>query len=580
MAQLDSDAIFEADWGNTEGAPQRKQDSRTGEFAPQPVRQRSIMFGLKRGRGVEHMQKRKSMRSGVLVTVLAVLLVSGVGCARAVRIDVTSQSTSSLYDMGDSQATVNRHVTADPADNSFGLHMSMAASAYLAQGDYDNAYRTLRIAYDLMNGFITDAGGEPHFYKPETDKTWIGDPIEMALNSWYMAVLNYRRGDYSNCIAACKNAELADQPLKWEELSEEDTKNNVIPKEKYVDDMGMVYLLQARAMLRAGSWTQAEIDSTVKAGKDAFLRTPLFDPATAQAQVDRLFADALDPKKNVILVVDLGLCPKHQWAGEHNERVRIAPVQYYDTNAKVLLNGSQVVTDRVCDVGYQKIHRGGREFDETLNGRAVFKETAMEGGKMGVGVGAALMTSNNATARGVGAGIALIGLAFMVMSATTHPEADLRQWESLPGQVNMAFVEMKPGAYAAECEALGLDMKSLPVPRTQRQEFTIPAKGDAIVYLRPLPTCGNPTPPLEVAPGTSNEDTDRVKNANDGGEAALAKETERVKSGQTGTGTGTGGGTKDSGWGAKTQEPLAPAPSKPEPTAPASQNNTSGWGAK
>ncbi|MGH7145191.1 MAG: hypothetical protein ACREJ2_13845 [Planctomycetota bacterium] len=466
------------------------------------------------------------VRALSLHAALAALLLCGflAGCGEPSQIDITSRTTYDIYTRGDPQAAVNYHSHVSGQDNSYGLDMSMLTSAYLAMGDYDDAYRALHRAYDLMNGFISDQGGAKHFYKPESVKTWIGDQVEIALNSWYMAILDFRREDMGNCVAACKNAILADQPLKWEDQTAEEAKKGIVPKTKYVDDMGMIYLLEARAMMDGTGWTQADIDRVVAAGKDAFLRTPLFDPSVAKDKVNELFQEATDPKMNVIFVVDLGLCPKHVRAGEYGDRVRIRPVDYPDKNARIVVNGDALATDRVCDVYYQKVHRGGREFDETLQGRALFKQNATEGGKAGVIVGATLMTSDNAKVRAAGAVVAGVGALFWVLGANTHPEADLRQWEALPGQINMAFTTLKPGTYTVRCEALGIDQNPLGDPRDCVQTVVVPATGDQIVYLRPLPACAHPTPPNNPKPASKTGDTDQVRAANDNGNAAFAQD--------------------------------------------------------
>ena len=95
-----------------------------------------------------------------------------------------------------------------------------------------------------------------------------------------------------------------------------------------------------------------------------------------------------------------------------------------------------------ADVGFQATTRGGRPIDAVLNGKASFKEGAQNIANVAGTVGAvsmdAAMMSGNSDMAAIGMIGMFAGLAAQGVASSTQAQADIREWEQLPGQVWLA----------------------------------------------------------------------------------------------------------------------------------------------
>jgi hypothetical protein len=103
-----------------------------------------------------------------------------------------------------------------------------------------------------------------------------------------------------------------------------------------------------------------------------------------------------------------------------------------------------------ADLGYQATTRGGRPIDAMLGGKASFKEGAQSVATVATAIGAAGfqsgMMGGGRGADNVGMLGMFVGLAAQAASQSAQAQADIREWEQLPGTVWLGAGDRKAAA--------------------------------------------------------------------------------------------------------------------------------------
>ncbi len=123
---------------------------------------------------------------------------------------------------------------ANQSDRNYALWNNQLGSVYLAQGNKPGALDSFLKSYYLMNDISAFSELEASAISlsgSEDRKAYKGDPYEKAINSLYVGLLLYDKGDLENAMAAFKNGILADSDSE---------------KESYKSDFSILYLLASR----------------------------------------------------------------------------------------------------------------------------------------------------------------------------------------------------------------------------------------------------------------------------------------------------------------------------------------------
>jgi tetratricopeptide (TPR) repeat protein len=347
--------------------------------------------------------------------VLAAALLSA--CATQDRSSPLRDFTQGRY--GAARAWYEDALTKDGEDDV--LDRNEAGLVALVQGDVEAAHRHLQEAFTGMED-LTSTTGETALAMvgPERTKRWKGDPYERCMNAYYLGVTYWIQGDADNAAACFKSGLLRDADsekgdarsdfaLLWYLLGE-------AQKEAGHEDRGALAFAKAHELLPKNAW---------------------LEPAKA--------AEA-----NLVLALDLGLGPVKQASGPHGSIIRFRPRSYRAAYAEVVCDGTNLGrTERAVDVHHQAITRGDKVIDHVNQGKAVFKDAAVVGGAL------VLANSGSRTSDAVGVGLLLAGLL-------TPAEADVRQWDILPGEVHVLGVKLPAGEHRLRIDVKDAYGKAIP----------------------------------------------------------------------------------------------------------------------
>jgi tetratricopeptide (TPR) repeat protein len=197
---------------------------------------------------------------------------------------------------------------------------------------------------------------------------------------------------------------------------------------------------------------------------------PDFSPAEralGEAYTARLEGLLTNPP-NLVVLVERGVGPKKARAGRHGEFLQIVPMGKPPVPRVVLSEESRIDPIYLDSVNYQATTRGGRKVDVINHGKAVFKDTTAIVGAAALATSAAILSNAASNADLTGGAIAgVIGLASMIASASTQPQADIRQWKSIPAEWYLVAEQVPPGTYKFKVDGL-------------RYVVTIPADGQMV----------------------------------------------------------------------------------------------------
>ena len=408
------------------------------------------------------------MKRRTLAALAALALVACASCASKPRI---RDPIAAFYAADAAYTSAYFHAYAELNDDSVALALNEYATAELALGDQRDSRNAFVDAGRIMGNFdgstLETLGA---VIGQESSKRWKGDPYEVAMNSFYAALLYYMRGEYDNALAGCKNGILAGGDAD----------------EGYRSDFTLLYWFEGKCSEKLGR-PDASRQSFDEARKSRERR----------GDADVLESEGLfDPSRNATFVIDLGIGPRKIAGGEHGEIVQFERGQYPEAFAEVRVDGRVVGRSvEMVDLHWQATHRGGKEIDGIREGKAVFKTVANV-----AGVAALIAASAQENQRHQDQ-LAIAGLSLLALSLLTSAEADTRCWLTLPGAVHALSAEVEPGLHAVEIDFFDARGGSLPGMRQVWHDVPFEAGRENVFYFRSGPRRADTTYPAgEIDP--------------------------------------------------------------------------------
>ncbi len=301
------------------------------------------------------------------------------------------------------------------------LDRNEAGTVALIEGDVEAAHRHFLEAFTDMEDLSSTTGEALEAtVGPESSKRWKGDPYERCMNAYYLGVTYWLMGDVDNAAACFKSGVLRDADSEKGETQ---------------SDFALLWFLEGMAQREA---LHEDRGAQALAKAHALLpRNPWLDPAKN--------ADA-----NVLLVLDVGLGPVKVPEGPHGSVLRFRRRPYQAAYAEVWEDGRSLGrTAQAVDVYFQATTRGHKVIDSINQGKAVFKDAAVIGGAVVLG------NSGSRTSDAIGLGLILAGLL-------TPAEADVRQWSTLPGEVQVLTAKLPPGEHVLRIDVRDAGGAALP----------------------------------------------------------------------------------------------------------------------
>lgn len=369
------------------------------------------------------------MRLRALLTVAAL---AAAGCASVRRDAEAAAVADGRY--AEALASYEAHVAEGGSE--VALDRNLAGTAALLAGDVPRAHRHFAEAFaDLEDLTATTGDTVTAFVGPDRTKAWKGDPYERVMNAYYLGVTYWLLGDPDNAAASFKSALLRDA----------DSAEGIAQA-----DFGALWFLLAHAQIAARH---------TDGGADALRRARTLLPANPYTDA------AVSAGANVVVVFETGSAPRKVATGAHGSQLAILPGAPTALCARVAAGGREVGrTVTAADLHHQAVTRGGKFMDDLNTGKAVTKDAALVAG--GIVLHNADTTSEH-----------LLGFGLLAVALLLPAETDLRQWDTLPGEIQVLAARLPPGDHTLAIEPLDGDGRPVPgwsrvVPVTVREGRT------------------------------------------------------------------------------------------------------------
>lgn len=291
-----------------------------------------------------------------------------------------------------------------------GLASMRSGHNELAAQVFDQALLTI----DTVYGEDENAAAARSNFSAEDRKTFRGEPYERAMAFYYRGILYLMEDDYENARASFRSGVLQDA------LAEQTT---------YSDDFALLNFLEGWSSQCNGNESLASNAYAKAMGNNSKISLP-------------------EPGHNLLVLADLGYAPVKYTEGEHDELLKIrANSKKGVQQAQIVLAGRTEILGNTENILWQAQSRGGRKFDTILEGKAQFKEGAEDAAEVGeivsdagFGLATAGAIVGDQDLFGAGAATGVLGTIFEIASTevaeATKPEADTRQWDTLPERVD------------------------------------------------------------------------------------------------------------------------------------------------
>jgi Tfp pilus assembly protein PilF len=359
------------------------------------------------------------------------------------------------------------------------LYQFELASVYLLDGKKEEAHQTLLAAHQSIEGFFDEHSEQSaaSLWGKEADKVFKGEPYERSTLYFLLALSFLERNNPDNALAALKTGLLADSDTE---------------KESYKSDFGLLQLLAAKVydlrgepelrdqMLTAAFHSLTSFPATTHLfayklvqeylsrkqkhtlnlppslvlartcaltsaqNIERWLRKNKFSPERAQdvaLWAEKTTRDINPLDYNALAIIWRGTAPQAVRAGEYGELRLIQPGKVNpDIHYTIAADSTSYSPfTGFGNINYQATTRGGREMDNVLGKQASFKGAANTGGNV-------LLTTGSVGTGSSGADAILLasGLLLKVLSATTHPEADVRYWHNIPARFEIVPLKLAP----------------------------------------------------------------------------------------------------------------------------------------
>lgn len=384
------------------------------------------------------MHPGRAFRAAAVVVVCAA---GAAGCATADRRAEFRDFAAGRYDA----ARVQYEMHAAEGGAEATLDRCLAGTAALAAGDVRGAHAHFRDAFDDLESLTATTGETAAaILGPESSKRWKGDPHERCMNAWYTGVTYWLLGDPDNAAACFRTGLLRDADSA---------------KGAAQSDFGAMWYALGMAQRAASHEDRGE--QAFARAHDILPSNPYADPAVARAA-------------NVFLVVEAGLAPRKVAAGAHGSEVAFQRRNYVVAGADVSEGGRSLgAVAPAADLLVQAVTRGDKTLDDVNRAKAAAKDAAVIGG--------AVLADNAGNSRNRAIGVGLIALGVLLPA-----EADVRQWDTLPGEIHVFAAKLPPGEHVLRVEPR--DGSGRPVAGTARDlRITVRERGVAFAWMRAGP---------------------------------------------------------------------------------------------
>ena len=325
------------------------------------------------------------------------------------------------------------------------------AAAAMRHGEYAYAKELLDDALLTAGGVNQDKSAKlaRSYFHPESTKTFIGEPYERVMAFYYRGILYWMDGEPDNARACFRSAAIQDADAE---------------KHEYAADYVVLDYLDGLATFKLGG-----------DGSDAFKR--------AESEVHLAKPPPYNTNANVLVFLEFGPGPFKYATGEYHDELRFGVVASPVDSAEIQATNETVIVGPYDDLYFQATTRGGRVMDHILGNKAVFKKSTDIAGSAALIGGAIAASQNNRTAQGVGIGLMAAGFISKMVSAATHPEADVRTWNNLPRFLGFAALALPPGAETITVEFRNTTGSALP-QFTKVLTVNVPPDGkDKVIFV-------------------------------------------------------------------------------------------------
>ncbi|OQA82848.1 MAG: Tetratricopeptide repeat protein [Lentisphaerae bacterium ADurb.Bin242] len=315
------------------------------------------------------------------------------------------------------------------------LYQYEKISILLLQGKYDEAHdRMLKLKNDL--DFVTDKQLEDKaasLWHGEQNKVFKGDPYERSTLHAFLALSFLRKGDPESALSCVKSGLLFDADTE---------------KGAYASDYALLYFIGAMCHQRLGNFQEAmrfqkEAIRSLSARQVNVGTAPDGQPIVSGTCFDPFLKDC-----NTVLVLWAGTPPTMIQQGEYKEDRQIVGGTM-TLDSLVLAYGSPaerfLFPRYLADINFQALTRGNRMMNDILKEKALWKLSINVTSTVLFTTGVVLLQTGNTYMMIAGGSCMAAGTIGYIVAWCINPEADIRHWKNLPGELIVLPMKLPPG---------------------------------------------------------------------------------------------------------------------------------------
>lgn len=341
----------------------------------------------------------------------------------------------------------------------FVLNNVRLGSSALVQYDLPTAEAAFLRAYEVINSLGVNNGGRSigAVLVDEKIKIWRGEPFERAMANYYLGLVYYMQGDYSNARGAFENALFKLRDYAGDDKSE--------PKADKYRDVESNFILAQYLLGR----------SHQRLGREDLARANLKRVSDLRPQLAGLADYDFNLRANVLLVIDFGVGP-HKATDLDGALVGFAPKPSEVGPVplpNVLIDGQYAAPPGsaapLVDLIALAQDRKWQDLDTVRAVKSVLGTGLLAAGAYELG-------GRHKSDTQVGLALVAAGL---LLKATS--QADVRGWEMLPRSTFVVPLTVPSGTHDLTVE--------FPIAGGMRQTFrgvSVPSDGEATFYFRML----------------------------------------------------------------------------------------------
>ena len=334
----------------------------------------------------------------------------GAGPTKYAKIDVSEKEQLLVASKPDYLRADYQKLFAEGARNQVLNLMRIGKSAF-DHGDLRsaaNAFDSAIMQVESVYGNSQSAAKARSLWYEEGSKEFKGEPYERSMLYYYRGLIYLAEEDFENARASFLNAIMQDA------FAEEEQNRS---------DFGSQLFLVGWAAQKMGSPELAK-----QAFNELATIAPDFTPPPTA--------------HDVLIIAESGAAPRKLADGVgHHQLVYRRGKKIVDNQVEfVEVDGDKLNLSTNEDIYWQASSRGGRHIDRIIDGKVSFKTTTEDLGSAlsGLGTSAIYLAAPLDNSAGIGAGIALVGVGMMAISANSKVRADTRYWDNIPNLLHFA----------------------------------------------------------------------------------------------------------------------------------------------